>query len=82
MGATYPLETYLVVGDVGNLTEDVYRYTSAEHNLVKVLDGDRRARLAGAALEQSWVKEGAVNIVFTAIYGAMETRGIVYLSHT
>jgi len=67
-GATYPLETYLVVGDVENLTEGVYRYESAEHKLVKLLDGDRRVQLAGAALGQSWVSEGAVNIVFTAIY--------------
>ena len=67
-GATYPLETYVVVGDVENLTEGVYRYKSAEHKLVKVLDGDYRAQLAGAALGQRMVKEGAVNIVFTAIY--------------
>ena len=67
-GATYPLEIYLVVGDVENLTEGVYRYESAEHTLVKVLDGDWRAQLADAALGQSWVREGAVNIVFTAIH--------------
>lgn len=67
-GATYPLETYVVVGDVESLAEGVYHYESAEHKLVKVLDGDWRAQLAGAALGQSWVKEGAVNIVFTAIY--------------
>lgn len=82
-GATYPLETYLVVGDVGNLTEGVYRYESAEHKLVKVLDGDWRAQLAGAALGQSWVKNGAVNIVFTAIYerttGRYGDRGIQYV---
>jgi len=73
-GATYPLETYVVVGDVENLTEGVYRYKSGEHKLVKVLDGDCRAQLAGAALGQHWVKEGAVNIVFTAIY-ERTTRG-------
>ena len=67
-GATYPLEIYIVVGDVENLAEGVYHYKSAEHKLLKVLDGDWRAQLAGAALGQSWVKEGAVNIVFTAIY--------------
>ena len=67
-GATYPLETYLVVGDVENLAEGVYRYQSAEHKLVKVLDGDLRVQLADATLGQSCVKEGAVNIVVTAIY--------------
>lgn len=67
-GATYPLETYLVVGDVENLTEGVYRYESAEHKLVKATDGDWRVELTSAALGQSWVMEGAVSIVFTAIY--------------
>ncbi|HAZ32160.1 MAG TPA: nitroreductase [Dehalococcoidia bacterium] len=67
-GATYPLETYLVVGDVEHLTPGVYRYDPQEHKLVKVLEGDRRAGLAAAALGQRWVREGAINIVFTAIY--------------
>jgi len=67
-GATYPLETYVVVGDVGNLTEGVYRYISAGHKLVKILEGDRRSQLAGAALWASSVKKGAVSIVFTVIY--------------
>ena len=57
-----------MVGDVENLNEGVYRYIPAKHKLVKVLDGDWRGQLAGAALGQSWVKEGAVSIVFTAIY--------------
>ena len=35
---------------------------------MKILDRDLRAELASAALGQGWVKEGAVNIVFTAIY--------------
>ena len=67
-GATYPLEIYVVVGDVENLTEGVYRYKSAEHKLMKVLDGDWRAELAAAALGQSSVKEGAMDIIVTAVY--------------
>ncbi len=66
-GALYPLETYLIVGDVENLTQGVYRYEPATHKLVRVLDSDLRAELASAA-GQPWVKEGAINIVFTAIY--------------
>jgi len=82
-GATYPLETYIVVGDVENLTEGIYHYKSAEHKLVKVLDGDYRAQLASAALGQSWVNKAAVNIVFTAIYERTTQRygdrGIKYV---
>ena len=82
-GATYPLETYLVVGDVEGLEEGVYKYSPHGHELRKVLDGDKRAELAEAALGQSWVREGAVDIVFTAIYertiGRYGKRGIRYV---
>lgn len=67
-GATYPLETYLVVGRVENVTHGVYRYDPPTHKLVKVLEGDVRVDLAAAALGQNWVKEAAINIVLTAIY--------------
>jgi len=67
-GALYPLEVYVVVGNVENLEEGVYKYKPHEHELVKVLDGDKRAELAAAALGQTWVKEGAINIVITAVY--------------
>ena len=72
-----------MVGHVENLTEGIYHYKSAEHKLVKVLDGDYRAQLASAALGQSWVNKAAVNIVFTAIYERTTQRygdrGIKYV---
>jgi len=74
--ATYPLETYIVVGDVENLDEGVYRYEpgpyrykkSAEHRLVRVLEGDYRPQLTMANLGQYFIEGGAVYIVFNAIY--------------
>lgn len=82
-GATYPLETYLVVGDVKDLMAGVYRYAPEEHRLVRVLAGDRRAELASAALGQSWVRKAAIDIVFTAIYerttGRYGERGVRYV---
>ena len=67
-GALYPLEVYVVVGDVENLAKGVYRYNPHEHELVKVLDGDKRAGLAKAAVGQSWVEEAAIDIVITGVY--------------
>ena len=67
-GALYPLEVYVVVGDVENLAEGVYRYNPHEHELVKVLDGDKRAGLAKAAVGQRWVEEAAIDIVITGVY--------------
>jgi SagB-type dehydrogenase family enzyme len=82
-GALYPLELYIVAGDVEDLTAGVYRYQPEGHQLVKTLDGDKRAELAQAALEQEWVKEGAVDFVFTAVYerttGKYGERGIRYV---
>jgi SagB-type dehydrogenase family enzyme len=67
-GALYPLETYLVVGNVENLAPGVYKYKPERHELVKVRDDDVREELAEASLGQSWVKEGAIDIVIAAVY--------------
>jgi SagB-type dehydrogenase family enzyme len=67
-GALYPLELYLVVGDVENLDEGIYKYIPKEHALIKVRAGDVREELARAAVGQRCVSEGAINIVFSAVY--------------
>lgn len=66
-GGLYPLELYLVVGNVENLSVGVYKYKPDTHELVKISDSDVREQLAIAS-GQSWVKEGAVNIVIAAVY--------------
>jgi SagB-type dehydrogenase family enzyme len=82
-GGLYPLELYIVAGDVEDLTPGVYRYQPDGHQLVKTADGDVRAELAEAALGQEWVEEGAVDFVFTAVYerttGKYGQRGIRYV---
>ena len=82
-GALYPLEIYVLVGDVQDLSPGVYRYEPDGHQLVKTIDGDKRAGLASAALGQSFVKEGAVAFVFTGVYerttGKYGDRGIRYV---
>lgn len=82
-GALYPLEVYVVVGNVENLAKGVYKYKPHQHELIKVLEGDQRESLAEAALGQSWVKRSAINIVITAIYdrttGKYGDRGIRYV---
>jgi SagB-type dehydrogenase family enzyme len=82
-GALYPLELYVVAGDVQDLSPGVYRYAPDEHQLVKIVDGDKRVELADAALGQHFVGEGAIVIVFTAVYerttGKYGDRGIRYV---
>lgn len=82
-GATYPLETYIVVGDVEGVDEGIYRYKPHQHELVKVLDGEHRESLADAALNQQFIAKAPLNIVITAIYerttGRYGERGIRYV---
>jgi SagB-type dehydrogenase family enzyme len=82
-GALYPLELYLVVGDVEGIDKGVYKYIPEDHELEKVKDGDIRAELADAALGQACVRDVAIDIVFTAIYerttGKYRERGIRYV---
>ncbi len=73
----------MVAGNVQGLPAGVYRYESSQHQLVSIMEGDRRARLADAALGQVCVKTGAVAFVFTAVYerttGKYGERGIKYV---
>ena len=67
-GALYPLEVFLVVGTASDLPAGVYRYRPQAHELVCIAEGDRRAKLAAAALEQEWLAEAPVTIAFAAVY--------------
>lgn len=82
-GALYPLELYVVAGDVQDLSSGVYRYDPDEHQLLRTMEGDKRVELADAALGQYFIGEGAIVIVFTAVYerttGKYGDRGIRYV---
>jgi SagB-type dehydrogenase family enzyme len=66
-GALYPLELYLVAGNVTGLPSGVYRYRPPEHDLLLVAAGDRRAEVVSAC-RQSWVGEAPASVVFTAVH--------------
>ncbi len=84
-GALYPLELYLVVGDVEGLDNGVYQYRPVEHELEKAVEGDIRVELSKAAVgqNQEHVRDAAVDLVFTAVYerttGKYGERGIRYV---
>ena len=67
-GALYPLEVFLVAGSLDDLPAGLYRYRPQSHELVSVVQGDKRAQLAAAALEQEWLKDAPVTIVIAAVY--------------
>ncbi|MEW6214864.1 MAG: SagB/ThcOx family dehydrogenase [Nitrospirota bacterium] len=67
-GALYPLEVYVVVGNVSSLSDGIYKYKPYGHELVSIMKGDKRAELSAAALGQTCVKGGAAVIVISAVY--------------
>jgi SagB-type dehydrogenase family enzyme len=82
-GALYPLELYVVAGEAEGLPSAVYRYLPEGHRLVETAPGDYRQALAGAALDQSWLSDAAVVVVFSAVYARTThkygERGIRYV---
>ncbi len=82
-GATYPLETYLVAGEVEGLAAGLYHYKPEPHSLTIVKEEDLRRDLARAALGQGMVEEAPITIVVSAIYqrttGRYGKRGIRYV---
>ena len=65
-GGTYPLELYLVVGDVEGIDAGIYHYDYQTHSLETKELGDVRTELARAALRQQVVTEAPASIVMVA----------------
>ncbi|MRR06714.1 MAG: SagB/ThcOx family dehydrogenase [Deltaproteobacteria bacterium] len=81
-GALYPVETYLVAGEVQNLPAGVYRYRPDRHDLVLVRSGDVRRQLCSASLHQDAIVSAPACIAFSAVYARSTSkygkRGIRY----
>lgn len=82
-GALYPLEVYLIAGNVTDLPAGIYKYDHKNHKIKKVVDGDKRQDICDACLGQSPVKDGAINILICGIYsrttGKYGDRGKQYV---
>lgn len=66
-GALYPLEIFIVTGNVEELEDGIYRYNPSKHSIIKISSGDKRKQLADAALGQEQIQTAAVNIIITAV---------------
>ena len=78
-GGLYPLELYVVAGNVTALDPGTYRYRPETHDLVLVQAGDRRKTLAQAALGQTMIRDAPASLVYSAVFsrttGKYGTRG-------
>lgn len=66
-GGLFPLEVYLVAGEVAELSPGIYSYRPASHDLEAFATGDRRDDLATAAFGQSFGGLAPVAIVIAAV---------------
>lgn len=67
-GATYPLETYLVAGEVEGLEPGVYHYSSSKHSLEMTKRQDVRRNLSRSALGQEMIEEAQISLILAANY--------------
>lgn len=82
-GALYPLEIFVLAGKVDGLSPGVYRYAPKNHELTLTREGDRRADLCAAALNQASIRMAPAVLVISAVYGRTTgkygERGIRYV---
>lgn len=67
-GALYPLEIYYVSA------EGIFHYIPASHVLERMREGDRRAALSEAALNQAALLEAPATLVITAVFARTEAK--------
>ncbi len=63
--ATYPLELYVIAGNVTGLGPGFYHYEPAKHALRLVTAGDKRAELESKAIGQGWADKAPAIFVVT-----------------
>lgn len=73
-GGIYPLEYYLVAGNVDEIPEGVYHYSWKNHSLLLKKGGDVRPFLARAALNQHFISRAPASIVITAVVEKTASR--------
>jgi SagB-type dehydrogenase family enzyme len=82
-GALYPLDVFVVTGNVTGLAVGIYSYDPQKHELVRIAQGDAREKLSAAALRQSSIGKAAAVLVISAIYERTTVkygeRGIRYV---
>lgn len=73
-GATFPMEIYLLVSGIGDVSDGVYRYNNKEHALEKKIDGDLRQGLFEVSLRQPSITNAPVVMVITGVLQRTEQR--------
>jgi SagB-type dehydrogenase family enzyme len=82
-GALYPLELYFSATRVEGLAPGIYKYRPETHDLVAVVEGDKRRELTAATQWQDCMRFSAAVLLFAAVYARTTVkygeRGIRYV---
>ena len=73
-GATNPLEIYILISNVNNITNGLYKYVPTEHKLQKLIKNNLSQALAAAALNQAPIADAPASIIITANYDETTKR--------
>jgi SagB-type dehydrogenase family enzyme len=68
-GALYPIETYLSVQNVEGIASGLYHFDPVLFQLELLKDKDMKVDISRAFLDQTFMKNAAVNLIWTAIAG-------------
>jgi SagB-type dehydrogenase family enzyme len=74
-GAIYPLEIYVVCGEVNGLQAGIYKYNYKNHSLKLIKKGDFREELTKSALNQFFISQAPASFVWVAKYEKMSFYG-------
>ncbi len=73
-GATFPLEMFVLVNNIEELSKGVYLYDPFEHSLGLIHEENVADPLFRACLSQSMILDGAAVLIFAAIYERTTAR--------
>jgi SagB-type dehydrogenase family enzyme len=73
-GALYPLDVYLVCGDVEGIDTGFYLYLPEEHAIRLIHERDLRNGLYEACLNQEMIRKSPATLLFTVTYSRVSGR--------
>ncbi len=73
-GATYPLNIYVLVGNVTGIPTGYYRYIPDGHKILRINDRDLKPDLCNASYNQGMIKDAPVCLFYSATFSRTTER--------
>jgi SagB-type dehydrogenase family enzyme len=67
-GALYPLELYIAVSNVNELSPGLYKYKPQNHTIKKINEGDKRTDISNASLQQDAIENSSAIVIITSVF--------------